>query len=177
MAGTAIRTSPTTVSGRDIDWVDGPNRSASGADHERVPRREVGYTPSTMSPLLEDDPVVATVFECVGRPDVVQALLSEAPPHSRLVLADACHEPVELNPLTLTTAEVSVIASFAYRPADFHAALRHLQEQPERFQDLITSERPLDATAEAFDALANDPTEIKVMIHPSATPSPTSTTP
>lgn len=138
---------------------------------------EVGYTPSTMSPLLEDDPVVATVFECVGRPAVVQALLAEAPPHSRLVLAGACHEPVELNPLTLTTAEVSVIASFAYRPADFHAALRHLQEQPERFQDLITSERPLDATAEAFDALANDPTEIKVMIHPSATPSPTSTTP
>ncbi len=92
------------------------------------PRLATKHRPSHLSsPTSRQSP---TVFECVGRPAVVQALLAEAPPHSRIVLADACHEPVEMNPLPLTTNEVTVTTSFAYRPADFATAMRHLSEQP-----------------------------------------------
>jgi 2-desacetyl-2-hydroxyethyl bacteriochlorophyllide A dehydrogenase len=128
----------------------------------------VGYTPSTISPLLDGDPSPVTVFECVGRPTVVQSILADAPPHSRVVLAGACHAPVEISPLQLTTAEVSVTASFAYRPADFRAAMAHLQRQPDLFGQFITSEHSLEATAAAFDALATDPEEVKVLIDPTA---------
>jgi len=66
----------------------------------------IGYTPSTISPLLDRDPHPVTVFECVGRANVVQSILAEAPPHSQVVLACACHTPVEISPLQLPTAEV-----------------------------------------------------------------------
>jgi threonine dehydrogenase-like Zn-dependent dehydrogenase len=38
----------------------------------------VGYTPSTMSPLLDGEPRSVTIFECVGRANVVQSILAEA---------------------------------------------------------------------------------------------------
>jgi 2-desacetyl-2-hydroxyethyl bacteriochlorophyllide A dehydrogenase len=127
---------------------------------------DVGYRPSAVSPLLDGEPDVATVFECVGRPDVVQSLLASAPVHSRVVLAGACTHPVELNLLHVTTNEVSIEASFAYRPSELRRALDLIAERPALFGQLITSDRPLEATAAAFDDLATDPEELKILIHP-----------
>jgi 2-desacetyl-2-hydroxyethyl bacteriochlorophyllide A dehydrogenase len=127
---------------------------------------DIGYSPSTISPLLDGEPTTPTVFECVGRPEVVQDLLATAPPHSRVVLAGACGQPVELQPLTLTLNEVSVEASFAYRPHEFRRAMDLLALRPDVFGQLITGDRPLDATATAFDDLASDPHELKILIHP-----------
>ena len=129
---------------------------------------EIGWRPSTISPLLDEDPVTATVFECVGLPDVVRAVLADAPAHSRIVLAGACTQPVELDPLGLTMAEATVEVSFAYRPHEFRAAALLLQEHPERFGSMITSVRSLEETAAAFDALAHEPEELKILIRPQA---------
>lgn len=125
-----------------------------------------GYRPSTISPLLDGEPARATIFECVGRPDVVQSILAEAPPHSRVVLAGACGQPVEIDPLQLTTTEVSVETSFAYLPHEFRTAADHIHRHPDLFGALITSERPLDASEAAFDALATQPGEVKILIRP-----------
>lgn len=127
---------------------------------------EMGYQPSPISPLLEHDPTVATIFECVGRPSLVQSLLAEAPAHSRVVLAGACSHAVEVTPLQLTTSEVTVTTSFAYRPQEFRRALGLIADSPELFGQLITSDRPLSATPQAFDDLAGDPDEVKILIHP-----------
>ncbi len=127
---------------------------------------DVGYRPNTISPLLDEEPVPATVFECVGRPDVVQRLLAEAPLHSRVVLTGACMHAVEIQPLQLTTSEVTIATSFAYRPHEFRAAADYLHRDPTRFARLITSEQPLSQTERAFDALANQPDEVKILIRP-----------
>lgn len=127
---------------------------------------EVGFTPSTISPLLDADPAMATIFECAGRPDVVASILATAPPHSRVVLAGACTHPVEISPLALTTGEISVEASYAYRQHELVTAVTLLHQHPDRFRPLITSERPLEATAQAFDDLAGDPSELKILIRP-----------
>lgn len=127
---------------------------------------ETGYTQATISPLLDADPVVATVFECVGRPAIVQQILAEAPAHSRVVLAGACSQPVEIQPLQLTTTEVTVETSYAYRPYEFSAAAQHLRDHTALFSQLITSERSLAETAAAFDDLATQPDEIKILIRP-----------
>ena len=129
---------------------------------------DVGYRPSTISPLLDEDPVPATVFECVGRPEVVQRLLAEAPLHSRVVLTGACMHAVEIQPLQLTTSEVTIATSFAYRPHEFRAAADYLHRDPNRFARLITSEQPLSGTEKAFDALASQPDEVKILIRPGA---------
>lgn len=127
---------------------------------------EVGYRPSPMSPVLDGEPTSATVFECVGRPEVIQSILEGAPPHSRVVLAGACSQPVQMNPLPLTMAEVTVETSFAYRPDEFRRAIGHVADRPHLFAQLITSDRPLDATPAAFDDLASDPRELKILIRP-----------
>jgi len=124
----------------------------------------VGFTPSTISPLLEEDPAPVTVFECAGRPEVVTSILAGAPPHATIVLGGACTHPVEISPLQLTLGEVTVSASYAYRPHEFAAAADLVAAYPDRFLALVTSERPLADTAAAFDALAADPDELKIQI-------------
>ena len=128
---------------------------------------EHGFTPGTISPLLDAEPATPTIFECVGRPEVVQNVIATAPAHSRVVLAGVCSHAVEVNPLQMIMAEISIETSYAYRPGDFNTALRYLQEQPEYFASLITSERPLDQTYAAFEDLASGHTdEIKILINP-----------
>lgn len=127
---------------------------------------EVGFSPDTISPLLDREPTTPTILECVGNPAVVQDILATAPPHSRVVLAGACSHPVELQPLALTLSEVSVETSFAYRPHEFRHAMRLIADHPDVFDRLITSDRPLDDTESAFDDLASDPHELKILIHP-----------
>ena len=127
---------------------------------------EIGFAPSTISPLLDDDPAAVSIIECVGRPAIVGSILSEAPPHAHVVLAGACAHPVEMQPLELTTREITVDTSFAYRPTDFIAAANHLRSHTDRFAQLITSERALGETNAAFEALANEPSEIKILIKP-----------
>ena len=100
----------------------------------------------------------------------MQDLLTTAPPHSRVVLAGACSHPVEMQPLVLTMSEVTVEASFAYRPAEFRHAMGLIAEYPDLFGQLVTSYRALDAAESAFDDLASDPHELKILIHPNGDP-------
>jgi threonine dehydrogenase-like Zn-dependent dehydrogenase len=130
--------------------------------------QQSGFTPSTISPLLDHEPATATIFECAGRPEVVQSILAEAPAHSRVVLAGACMQPVEIGPLQLTTSEISIETSFAYRQHEFRSAASHLSRHPDLFGTLVTSEHPLQATEAAFDALASQPAEAKILIRPNA---------
>ncbi|MEQ9317197.1 MAG: hypothetical protein RLN72_15195, partial [Henriciella sp.] len=56
--------------------------------------------------------------------------------------------------------------SFAYRPEEFAEALGNIAKHPGEVAKLVTSRRPLEETEAAFDALAQDPHEIKVLIEP-----------
>jgi hypothetical protein len=47
--------------------------------------------------------------------------------------------------------------------------MTHLHQQPDLFGQFITSEHSLDRTADAFDALATNPDEVKVLINPTGT--------
>lgn len=147
--------------------------SRLGADEVVEPGRSVvellahvGFTPSTISPLLEGDPAAVTLFECVGRPEVVETILADAPAHATIVLGGACTHPVEVSPLQLTLGEMTVTASYAYRPHEFAAAVDLIAGHQDLFSALVTSERPLAETEAAFDALATDPDELKIQITP-----------
>lgn len=127
---------------------------------------EHGHRVATISPLLDADPGAATIFECVGQPEVVRSIIAEVPSHGRVVLAGACSHPVQVDPLQLTLHEATVTASFAYRPNEFRASIELVASHPDVFGQLITSDRPLEETEGAFDDLAGDPRELKILIHP-----------
>lgn len=69
-------------------------------------------------------------------------------------------------PVAAIARELTLEFSFAYRPCEFHASLDAIGADPERFEPLITSELPLAETARAFDELAREPNQIKVLIDP-----------
>lgn len=125
----------------------------------------VGFKPSPTSPLLNSTANRATIFECVGKPDVVRSTLTEAPPHCRVVVAGACTHDVTLNPLQPTLNETSVEFSFAYTSTDFARTLEMLKEHADKFEPLITSVRSLEDVAAAFDDLI-EPEELKILIMP-----------
>ncbi len=128
--------------------------------------RDVGFVPSAISALLHGEKTIASIIECVGRPQIVAQVLAQAPTHSRVVLAGACMQEVGVNPLGPTLRELEVAFCLAYTPAEFDAAGVLLRDHNASFAPLITSRRRLDQTELAFDDLSREPRELKVLMRP-----------
>jgi threonine dehydrogenase-like Zn-dependent dehydrogenase len=132
----------------------------------------LAFTPHPMSPLLEREfrglPPGANIFECTGAPGLIGEVIKGAPPHSHIIVAGVCPHEEKLTPLDGILRELTLEFSFAYRPEEFAAALALIGEHPDKAARLITSRQPLASTEAAFDALAKNPSEIKILIDPNA---------
>lgn len=131
---------------------------------------ELGFEPRTLSPLLEREfaelPPGANIFECTGASGMFSQIISSVPPHSHIVVAGVCPHDQTFTPLDAVTRELHLTFSLAYRPTEFAESLDLIRHHPELIGKLITSRRPLSETEEAFDALAKNPKELKVLIKP-----------
>lgn len=132
----------------------------------------LAFTPRPMSPLLEREfrglPPGANIFECTGAPGLIGEVIKGAPPHSHIIVAGVCPHEEKLTPLDGIIRELTLEFSFAYRPEEFAAALALIEKHPDKAARLITSRQPLASTEAAFDALAKNPGEIKILIDPNA---------
>jgi 2-desacetyl-2-hydroxyethyl bacteriochlorophyllide A dehydrogenase len=141
---------------------------AEGSPYERWD--DLAFEAELPSPLLaaelDRQPSGANLFECVGAPGLLDQVIKGAPQHSHLVVVGVCTHADPIVPLDAITRELTLEFSFAYRPAEFRAALEMVATHAELAARLITSELALDETARAFDALAGEPEEIKVLIDP-----------
>ena len=131
---------------------------------------DLGLSPASMSPLLPREfrglPPGANIFECTGAPGLIDQVIKGAPPHSHIIVAGVCPHEEKLTPLDGILRELTLEFSFAYRPEEFAAALKLIEAHPEKAARLITSRQPLANTEAAFDALAKNPSEIKILIDP-----------
>lgn len=122
------------------------------------------------SPLLEREfkgrPPGLNIFECTGVSGVLSQVVNSAPPHAHIVVAGVCPHEETITPLEGILRELTLEFSFAYRPEEFAAALRMIADHPKKVSRLITSQRPLAETEQAFNDLAKHPSEIKVLISP-----------
>lgn len=153
---------------------------ALGADIVVDPAQESPYahwsalkfTPSNISPLLAttltQQPPGANIFECVGAPGLIDQVIKNAPLHSHIIVVGVCAHVDHHTPLDAIVRELTIEYSFAYRPDEFEASLRLIGDEPERVARLVTSRRPLQETALAFDALASSPSEVKILVNPRA---------
>ena len=132
----------------------------------------LAFTPHTMSPLLAREfrglPPGANIFECTGAPGLIDQVVKGAPPHSHIIVAGVCPHEEKLTPLDGILRELTLEFSFAYRPEEFAAALKLIETHPDKAARLITSRQPLARTEAAFDSLAKNPSEIKILIDPNA---------
>jgi threonine dehydrogenase-like Zn-dependent dehydrogenase len=128
--------------------VDPDQRSAFGAWSERAGAR----------------PVV--VFECVGIPGILQGIIREAPPRTRVVVAGVCMEEDRIQPLAAAPKELSFQFVFGYSPDEFAEALQAIADGRIDVDPLITGRVGLDGVAGAFEELQQPDRHAKILIEP-----------
>ena len=106
------------------------------------------------------------VFECVGSPGVVQALIEAAPAGSHIVVAGVCMETDRIEPSIAITKEIELTFVFGYTPEEFALTLRQLSEGIIDVSHLVTGKVGLDGVADAFVALGDPEAHVKVLVTP-----------
>ncbi|MGA2210674.1 MAG: zinc-binding dehydrogenase [Acidimicrobiales bacterium] len=97
----------------------------------------------------------AVIFEAVGSPGVLQAIIEGAPPKARVVVVGVCMQTDRIEPFLAVAKELEVRFSFGYSPAEFSATLDRLSRGEVQTADFVTDIVPLDGAAGAFAALAS----------------------
>ena len=113
---------------------------------------------------LGPQPKPCVVFECVGIPGLIQQVIQNAPPRSRLIVVGVCMESDQIEPLIGIGKEMNVHFSFGYSGEEFAHALFSLADGKLDASPLITGTVALDGVAGAFDALAQPDEHAKIMI-------------
>lgn len=108
------------------------------------------------------------VFECVGAPGVLQALIEAAPAGAQLVVAGVCMETDRIEPSIAITKEIELTFVFGYTPEEFALTLRQLSEGIIDVSSLVTGKVGLDGVAEAFAALGDPEAHVKILVQPYA---------
>jgi threonine dehydrogenase-like Zn-dependent dehydrogenase len=129
-----------------------------------VPRTRAGQGLLRMGGKDFGRPVV---FECVGAPGVLQALIEAAPAGAQIVVAGVCMETDRIEPSIAVTKEVELTFVLGYTPEEFGQTLRRIAEGVIQVGDLITSSVGLEGVSAAFAELADPEAQVKVLVNPS----------
>jgi len=136
--------------------------------HERwdtlgVPRSRAAQTMMRMMGNVIAQPVV---FECVGSPGVLQALIEAAPAGAQIVVAGVCMETDKIEPSIAITKEIELTFVFGYTPEEFAMTLRQIAEGVIDVSGLVTGTVDLNGVAGAFTALGDPEAHVKILVRP-----------
>jgi len=109
------------------------------------------------------DPVI---FEAVGLPGMLQSLIADAPPHSRIVVVGVCMHTDSIEPFMAVTKEIELRFSFGYDPGEFAATLGRLGAGMPGADLLVTETVDLAGTPGAFEALRTPGEHGKILVTP-----------
>ena len=127
-----------------------------------------GYDGSRYAQLFGTSPKrrPAVLFECVGVPGVLQAMMEGAPPGARIVVVGVCMEPDRIEPFFGVMKQLSVQFVLAYTPEEFARTLAAIAEKRINVAPLITARIGLDGVGQAFADLANPERHAKILVEP-----------
>ena len=108
------------------------------------------------------------VFECVGRPGMVQASIDGARVHGRVVIVGVCTKPDPFVPITAVLKELAMHFVVYYGAADYAFTIDMLQTERIDPAPFVTDRVGLDALPGAFEALKHPTTQAKVLVTPSS---------
>jgi threonine dehydrogenase-like Zn-dependent dehydrogenase len=109
------------------------------------------------------DPVI---FEAVGVPGMLQSLIADAPPRSRIVVVGVCMHSDTIEPFMAVTKEIEFRFSFGYTPAEFAATLERLAAGMPGADRLVTSSVDLAGAPGAFETLRTPGEHGKILVTP-----------
>ncbi len=141
---------------------------AEVSPHERwtdfgVPRTVMERLGAGMLGGAVPDPVI---FEAVGVPGMLQSLIADAPPHSRIVVVGVCMHTDAIEPFMAVTKEMELRFSFGYSPGEFAATLQRLGDGVPGADLLVTSTVDLPGAPGAFEALRAPGEQGKILVKP-----------
>lgn len=141
---------------------------AESSPHERwsdygVPRTLMERASASMLGETVPDPVI---FEAVGVPGMLQALIADAPPHSRIVVVGVCMYADAIEPFRAVTKEMELRFSFGYTPAEFAVTLQRLSDGVPGADVLVTSVVGLEGAPGAFEVLRSPGEQGKILVTP-----------
>ena len=106
------------------------------------------------------------LFEAVGVPGMIDAVMRDAPRDSRLLVVGVCMEPDRITPFFGIGKELEIRFALAYAPDEFAGSLRSIAEGELDVAPLITGSVDLDGVPAAFDALAHPDEHAKILVEP-----------
>jgi threonine dehydrogenase-like Zn-dependent dehydrogenase len=112
-------------------------------------------------------PLVA--FEAVGVPGMLQQLLHDVPPGTRVTVVGVCMEPDEIQPFFAIAKELSLHFALAYGTHEFADALRAIAEGEVDVAAMVTGSVDLDGVPGAFEALDHPDQHVKILVEPAPT--------
>lgn len=113
---------------------------------------------------LGPQPRPCVVFECVGVPGLIQQVMQNAPPRSRLIVVGVCMQSDQIEPLIGIGKEMNVHFSFGYTAEEFVSTLTNLADGRLDAAPMITGQVGLDDVVNAFDSLSRPDEHAKIMI-------------
>ncbi len=116
--------------------------------------------------VLGIKPKHPVVFECVGVPGVIEAIISSAPLFSRVVVVGVCMGDDTIRPSMAINKEIDLRFVLGYTPLEFRDTLHMLAEGKLGATPLITGQVGLAGVAAAFDALGNPEVHAKILVDP-----------
>ena len=136
--------------------------------HERwtdlgIPRT---ITERIMASIMGSDVKGPVIFEAVGVPGMLQSLIADAPPHSRIVVVGVCMHSDTIEPFMAVTKEIEFRFSFGYDPTEFAATLTRLGAGVPGADLLITSAVDLPGAPGAFETLRTPGAHGKILVRP-----------
>jgi threonine dehydrogenase-like Zn-dependent dehydrogenase len=130
-----------------------------------------------------DDPMAAwlaadgrrppVVFDAIGVPGTLEAVIKAAPPMGRVCVVGSCMQPDTMRPLVAQTKQLTIVFSFAYDPFEFGDTLRAIAEGEIDVTPMITGTCGVDGVPAAFDALGNPEEHVKILVEPGGPTVPT----
>ncbi len=106
------------------------------------------------------------IFECVGVPGMIDAVVAAAPLNTRVIVVGVCMNIDQIRPAMAIGKEIDMRFVFGYTPLEFRDSLHMLANGKLDATPLITGKVGLGGVANAFEALKDPETHAKILIDP-----------
>jgi len=106
------------------------------------------------------------VFDAIGVPGTLEAVIKAAPPLGRVCIVGSCMQPDSLRPLLAQAKQLTIVFSLAYDPIEFGDTLRAIAEGEIDVTPMITGTCGVEGVPAAFEALGHPEEHVKILVEP-----------
>jgi (R,R)-butanediol dehydrogenase/meso-butanediol dehydrogenase/diacetyl reductase len=134
----------------------------------RTAAASAGATDVLVSVTAAESAHYDALIECVGRSELVEACAAAARPRGRIVIAGACEQPINIEPISGLLNELTFRFSVAYRPDEFRAVIDAFATGAIDPTQLLGPMVGLDHVGDAFEMVRTTSVEGRVLVTPGA---------